>query len=424
MFLKHTIVERKDVGLTSFRRPTPQFSTARVSLYLALPLEDDASASVRALVSSLISRVTREYPDYTAFGRYLQSLYGASLHAGVNRIGDNQILNISASGIANRYAFDGEDVEHTLGALLEDILFTPLFAADGHFPEDGFRQEKRQLIETLEAEFNEKRIYAKSRAAELLFAGEPAGVSRLGTRASLENVRREDVTASWKHLMAHAQVLQFSFGDSADSRLSDRFAERLGARETVSIVSGTHTPKTEPVCVTEEMPLAQSKLVLGFGMDSDPKKRLANRMLAIVFGGTPSSKLFLSVREKQSLCYYCSAQHETQKNVMFVQSGVETSNLERAQEAILHELEAIQKGEVTDEELLHARLALKTSCTAVEDSAAAMEGWYLGGMLSGDLRTPEEYADAAMRVTKDEIVEAAQRVTLDTVYRLKGVTEG
>ncbi len=420
--MKHRIIEKKECGLTAFWQPTPQFTTARRSVHLVLPLESSGTASLRAMVPYLVSRVTRDYPDYTAFGRYLQSLYGASLQAGVSRVGDNQLLNLSAVGIANRYAFDGEDVEQTLASLLEDILFSPLFAEDGHFPEDGFAQEQRQLVETLESEFNEKRIYAKNRAVELMFEGEPAGIPRLGTRDTLESLKREAVTGAWKDLLRRAQVLQFSFGDGVNGDFADGFAKRLGERGSASIESRPHTPRAETLRVTEEMPLSQSKLVMGFGLDADPKKRLANRMLAIVFGGTPSSKLFLNVREKQSLCYYCSAQNEMQKNVIFVQSGVETANLDRAEEAILHELKAIQNGELTDDELLHAQLAMKTSCTAVADSAAAMESWYLGGILSGDLRTPEEYAKDIMKVTKDEIIDAARSAVLDTVYMLKGVS--
>lgn len=420
--MKHNIIETKDSGLTAFWQPTPQFTTARCSVHLVLPLESDRISSLRATVPFLVSRVTKEYPDYTAFGRYLQSLYGASVLAGVTRAGDNQLLNLSASGIANRFAFDGEDVERTMASLLEKILFDPLLAEDGHFPEDGFAQERRQLVETLESEFNEKRIYAKNRATELMFQGEPAGISRLGTRESLEDIRREEIVGAWKEALKRAQVLHFSFGDGVDGSFAERFAEQLGGRDCAPVATHPHTPRTEPLRVTEEMTLAQSKLVMGFGLDADPKKRLANRMLAIVFGGTPSSKLFLNVREKQSLCYYCSAQNEQQKNVIFVQSGVETKNLERAEEAILHELREIQNGNISDEELLHARLAMKTSCTAVADSAAAMEGWYLGGILSGDLRTPEQYAEEIMKVTKEEIVDAAQHAVLDTVYMLKGVS--
>ena len=418
--MEHTILERKDCGLKAFACETPQFKTARHSVHLVLPLTTPEAAAANAIVPNVSARATRAYPDYTAFGKRLAELYGASVQAGVSRVGDNQILTLAASGIANRYAFGGEDVQGALAEILESIVFTPLFDADGLFPEDGFRQEQRQLLETLDAEFNEKRIYAKKRCTELMFAGEPAGIPHTGTREAIRSATRASAKAAWENLVRSAAVCQFSIGDGADARFSERLAEKLGARTVLPTETKPHPAPSRVNRVTEEMPLAQSKLVMGMHVGTTPAQRLVTRLTAAIFGGTPSSKLFLSVREKQSLCYYCSAQYDTPKNVIFVQSGVETANLERAEEAILTELCAMQAGEISDEEILHAKLALCNSYHSVADSAASMESWYLSCMLQNNVRAPEEDAAAVMKITKDEIVEAANRIALDTVYRLKG----
>ena len=85
------------------------------------------------------------------------------MQPGVTRVGDNQILTLAAAGIANPYAFGGEDVQQALSEMLESILFTPLCDENGLFPEDGFLQEQRQLLETLDAEYNDKATYAMQR---------------------------------------------------------------------------------------------------------------------------------------------------------------------------------------------------------------------------------------------------------------------
>ena len=114
----------------AFSCSTPQFKTTRISAHLILPLVSPALAAQRAIIPNVVSRATRAYPDYTEFGKRLQELYGASVHAGVSRIGDNQILTLAASGIANRYAFGGEDVQSALAEILESIVFDPLTDAD------------------------------------------------------------------------------------------------------------------------------------------------------------------------------------------------------------------------------------------------------------------------------------------------------
>ncbi len=421
--MSNQIYNREDIGLKALWCDTPQFKTSRISAHMILPLTDAETAAQRAIVPNVSSRATRAYPDYTEFGKRLQELYGASVHAGVSRIGDCQVLTFASSGIANRYAFGGEDVQNALAEILESILFEPLFDENGLFPEDGFKQEKRQLIETIDSEFNEKRIYAKNRCVEIMFADEAAGVPRFGTKEALMNTTREETKKAWTDAVRNAQICQFMFGDGANGQFAERFAEKLGSRNVWTAESVYHAAPDTVKRVTEEMQLAQSKLVMGMHVGTSKEEKLIAKLMAVIFGGTPSSKLFMNVREKQSLCYYCSARHDTPKNVIFVESGVETANLERAEEAVFAELSAMQRGEISDEEILHAKLAMCNSYNAVGDSAASMETWYLGGMLQGDVRTPEECAEELMAITKDQIVAAAGRVTLDTVYKLKGVGE-
>ena len=129
--------EQKDCGLQAFWSSTPQFKTARVSAHLVLPLTTPENAALYALVPNMISRATREYPDYTQFGKRLAELYGASVQPGVTRVGDNQILTLAAAGIANPYAFGGEDVQQALSEMLESILFTPLCDENGLFQVSG-----------------------------------------------------------------------------------------------------------------------------------------------------------------------------------------------------------------------------------------------------------------------------------------------
>ena len=57
----------------------------------------------------------------------------------------------------------------------------------------------------------------------------------------------------------------------------------------------------------EEQPLSQSKLSMAFRADYAPEEKRLFQLMAAVLGGVPSSKLFQNVREKMSLCYYCSA---------------------------------------------------------------------------------------------------------------------
>ena len=133
----------------------------------------------------------------------------------------------------------------------------------------------------------------------------------------------------------------------------------------------------------------------GFRVDSTPEERHQFQLMAMVLGGVPSSKLFQNVREKMSLCYYCSSGLVGNSRSMFIESGVETSNLEKAEEAIYGQLSALQKGELTEEELLSAKLAYCNSLRSINDSLPAMESAYLGQVFSG-LVLPQEESIAGL----------------------------
>ena len=87
----------------------PKFKTARMSVHFLLPMQKE-HASENALLPFLLSRACKKYPDYTKLGQRLAELYGASLNADVDKVGDVQVLSVAASGLANQYTINGETV--------------------------------------------------------------------------------------------------------------------------------------------------------------------------------------------------------------------------------------------------------------------------------------------------------------------------
>ena len=80
----------------------------------------------------------------------------------------------------------------------------------------------------------------------------------------------------------------------------------------------------------------------------------------------------------------------------------------------------MQQGELTEEELLSAKLALVNSQRSVTDSLAAVEGFYLGQAFNGCVLSQEEAVQQILSYTREQVVEAAGRLRLAAVYTLKG----
>jgi predicted Zn-dependent peptidase len=403
-----------------------KFKTIRMSVNFMLPIQKNTAAA-NAILPFLLSRASSEYPDFTKLGERLAELYGAEINADVQKLGDVQMLSLSASGIADRYALNGESISTELSKLLCSIIFDPPFE-DGLFPQDGFEQEKRQTIELIDSEFNDKRVYAKQRCEEIMCANEPYGIGRYGTKENIKNLKREEITQAWQYLIHNAKIEILVLGDCDPAPVFDDFfnAFQLLKKSTTVPCPTQNIKRAEKANeFTEKMDVAQSKLVIGFRTSSaiPDAEMSAVKLMTAIFGGTPNSKLFLNVREKLSLCYYCSAQYISMKGIMLVQSGVETKNVDRAKEEILIQLDEIKKGNFDDDEINAAKLNMCNSYRSVSDSLGGLESWYLSQTFTNQIKRPEEAAAIIMAVTRQEIIDAANNVTLDTVYRLIGSGE-
>ena len=173
--------------------------------------------------------------------------------------------------------------------------------------------------------------------------------------------------------------------------------------------------------ISEALDVTQGKLVMGLRtcITLEDEDYPALLMLNTVLGAGMTCKLFMNVREKLSLCYYVSSSIEKYKGVMLISSGVDFENYEKAKNAILTELEACKKGEITEEELESARLQILSSLRSFLDSPAQMDDFYCGMAIAGGMDIPE-IMDAVEKLTAEDVAAAAQKLSMDTIYFLKG----
>lgn len=405
-------------AVTLYTFTDSRFKTMKVSVNMLVPLEKSTAAR-NGILPALVSRVTREYPDFTSFNCRLAQLYGASISSSVQKVGSYQVLSLSAAGISNRYAFGGEDMFVQLTGLLFEILFNPLKDQDGLFPLDGFQQKQRQLLEQMDSEYNDKMIYTHRRSEELLFQGETAGLNCYGTREDVEALDRKEVTAAWEELLKSAKFEIFALGDCApDAELFRARFAGIGTALTTGVLPFEKPGKLRRV--VEEQPLSQSKISMAYRADYTVEEKPLFWLMSAVLGGVPSSKLFQNVREKMGLCYYCSSGVHLNSRALYIESGVETENLARTEEAITEQLQALQRGEVTEEELLSAKLALRDSLRSVRDSLGRVENWYFGQCFAGTDLSPEQVTEQIMGYSAQQVVEAAGKVYPASVFILKG----
>ncbi len=200
------------------------------------------------------------------------------------------------------------------------------------------------------------------------------------------------------------------------------FAESITERAPQEIETVFVKEAKEIRYFKDEMDVNQAKLVIGLrsGMENENDDYFPFRVMTDIFGGGPYSRLFLNVREKMSLCYYCGARLLREKGIIFIQSGIEEENYEKALKEIFNQIDVMKNGEFTDEDFESSIKALSDAFKGVEDSPVAVCTFYSSQVFDDAIVSGQEYAEKISAVTREQVTECAKRVTIDSVYLLAG----
>ncbi|MCL1822626.1 MAG: insulinase family protein [Oscillospiraceae bacterium] len=405
----------------------PRYKFNRITAGFFAPL-DEETASLYALIPRLFHRANADYPKSKDFNNYLASLYNAKSGYEVFGTGDTQFLGIYMNFMDDNYALHGEKITEEAVKALFNCVFNQACSESGDEFADNAAVElcKREQIEAIESEINDKRTYASNQARRILYQGEAAAVNMLGDVERTREITPQTLFKAYQKLLKSAVIEIFCVGCNDFSDALKQAKKEFSALERGKIypAESAYSPlKPQTAETTERLPLLnQSKMVLGFKTDLKGKEiRPAITLMSLLYGGTISSKLFLNVRERLSLCYYCWSQFSANKGVMSVSCGVEESKIEEAKAEILTQLENVKKGDFTDEELNSALLHEQNSIKTTRDSLSSLTWWYISLIYMKDIKSAAEILSDFEKVTREDIIKTANSMKLDTFYVLSGL---
>ncbi len=399
---------------------TDKFKSSIMTVSFALPL-DRETASGYSLLTNLLSLSTGDYPTMQSFSIIKDELYALGLDAYVQRKSEILLVTLEINAIADSYAFDGERVLFRAVELLGGAIFRPCLS-DGIFPFENVESEKKCLIEEIASEIENKPSYAMKRAREIMCEGEPFAVDAAGEIEKVISLDGRALIDYYRHIVDNATVFINYTGEADFEYVKECIKSHLpfAPRKREIPTPVIHKNRGELLRIRENMEMEQSILVLGLTLDmpDSAKKRAILSVYDEIFGGAASSKLFMNVREKEGLCYYCSSYPSGRKNVLFVTSGIEAGMEEKAISAIYREIDAMKKGDFTDGELENAKNAILRSLMSVENSLGSINSYMLGQSLLDDSEPLETNMKLVQGVTREEVVSLALSVTPELEYIL------
>ena len=399
-----------------------RFKQGCISFQLVRQMRPE-EAALNALLPSVLLRGTNRCPDLRSITEYLDELYGASVSALVRRVGDYQTTGLYCGFMDDRFALPGDQVLRPMLGFLEEVLLdSPL--ENGVFLPAFVESEKKNLIATIESELNDKRAYSMSRLLRILCREDTFGVPRLGDAEAVAKITPEELYSHYQHILKTSPIEIFYVGSAETEQVATLLMPLLSRLERGFVPVAEQTPfhPCEKSDEVEIMDVAQGKLCMGFVTPVTNRRKdfAAMQLLNVIYGSGMTSKLFVNVREKMSLCYSIGSGYYGTKGILVVSAGIDFDKEQLTREEALRQLNICREGGITEQELRSAKEALLSSLRSTHDSPGAIEGYYATAALSGLIFSHSEYMEAVEAATVEDVVACANSLTLHTTYFLKG----
>lgn len=402
--------------------PTAKFKLNTIVVTFHTDLEEEKAAA-RAIIPHVLMRGSQHHPTAESIQLALSDLYGATLTSAVSKKGERQLVEFLCKVVNEKYLTGSESLLEKGFALLTEVLFQPV-QEDGGFRNDYVEKEKEQHAKRIDSLLDDKIVYAAERCLEEMTKGERFAIPKWGRKPDLDSIDGKNLYEVYKELATSAPMHIYVVGNVEPNQVLALVQKYFPQNRTPGaelLPAQTDVVPDRVKEIVDRLDVTQGKLNIGLrtkvthGDDAYPALVVYNGIL----GSFPHSKLFVNLREKASLAYYASSRLESYKGLLYIQSGIQVEQYDKALQIIKQQLEEMRNGNITETELSFTVSGLINSFRTVEDSPESLVDIHTGGLVSGRQRTMEELAADVQKISTEDVVQIARQVQLDTVYFLR-----
>lgn len=403
--------------------PEKKYKTIRINIRFSQVLREDNS-TLRTLLASVLETNAKNYPTQRHVSQVLADLYGASFGINVGKKGTRHIVTVSMNLVNDKFLTEKNITQKAI-SFLKEMLFAPNITND-LFHEETFLREKENLLSYLKSVYEDKQTYSSLELQKLYFKDPAQGIPSFGLKEQLEKVTNAQLVEAYTEMIEEDKVDILVVGDVTEEEMVSLFSEFPFKEREEAIEKVTYQQEFSPVIreKQERQEISQAKLNLAYRVKSSSVSE--DYFTAVIFnglfGGFPHSKLFLNVREKESLAYYASSSLDTFRSYLSVQTGIEGKNRDHVLHLITEQLESLQRGEISDLELMQTKANLKNQFLMTQDSPQGQMELYFRQVFLNECITEEMWLEKLEAVTVEDVSQYAKDVRLESIYFLEGVT--
>ncbi|NTW22908.1 insulinase family protein [Candidatus Falkowbacteria bacterium] len=408
----HTLKKnRNDLSFLTVPMPGAKTVTVLVLIGTGAKYEDKRESGVSHFLEHLFFKGTKKYPNPMALSSAIDAIGGES----------NAFTSKEFTGYYMKVA--SAKAETALAMVAEMLLNSKFDAAE-------MAKERGVIIEEINMYEDNPMMSIEDVLEECLYGDTPAGRETSGSKETVSALTREDIVRYFSaQYQPHNTIVCLA------GNFSKSFAAK--AEKTFEAFASKHQEKNfkekAAVAVSQKAPQLKIKFKqtdqahFSLGVHALPHghpDETILKVMAVILGGSMSSRLFNEIREKRGLAYYVrtSAESYTDCGYLTTQGGVRVEAMKEVIKVTLAEYAKMAKTPVPAKELARVKDLIKGRIPLALESSDDLGEWYArqavmkltqertGQVSRAKLYSPEEFFKKIDAVTAADIKRVAKSV--------------
>lgn len=378
--------------------------------------------SIRTLLARVLMESCKKYKTSREMVIETENLYNLYLKSNSYLSGSYSVISFDATFLNNEYT-DDSLFNHAIDFILE-IINNPNIERNS-FASKPFMLAKEILKEEIDTFKDDPNRYSYMRLFKEIDRNSIYASCILGTMKELQKITPKKLYRYYKEVISEDQIDVFVISPIDKESVKKTFEEKLvlteRPRKTDSHYINYEGYRKRVKIVHEKENYEQSKLLIACKFEplTPFEIKYVSLVYSYILGGGPSSKLFQTVREKNSLCYSISSSFKPLNQYLIISSGINPDTFKKAFKLIKKELKDMAKGNFDENKIKEAQITYLAGLKEIKDSPSSILSTYVSHEYM-DTDFLEDREKKIKEVTYEQVLAFAKKVHIDTVYVLEG----
>jgi len=293
--------------------------------------------------------------------------------------------------------------------ILSDMLLNSKFSSA------EIEKEKGVIVEEINMYHENPMMYIEDVFETCLYGDTPAGREIAGPKSNIKSFKRQ-VFVDYFNSQYGANSAVLCLAGDIDEKTTLLAEKYFGKMPKTSFKEKLRTADAQQEPKTRIHFKEGKQAIISLGVrayNAYHKDKTVLKILAVILGGSMSSRMFTEVREKRGLAYSVrtSAEFYTDTGYLTTQAGIPVGKQAEAIKVILQEYEKISKYLVSKEELKRAKDLIKGRTIISFEASDNIADWYAKqAALREDILSPEELFVKLDKVSAEDIKRVAKDI--------------